>query len=34
MMEDQHGPLMDCTKEHMASSDAVILQVRRRLIRT
>ena len=32
MMEDQRGPLMDRTKEHLASSDAVIIQVRRRLI--
>ena len=32
MMEDQRGPLMDRTKEHLASSDAAIIQVRRRLI--
>ena len=34
MMEDQRGPLMDRTKEHLASSDAAIIQVRRRLIGT
>ena len=32
MMEDQRGPLMDRTKEHLASSDAAIIQVRRRLM--
>jgi phenylpropionate dioxygenase-like ring-hydroxylating dioxygenase large terminal subunit len=32
MMEDQRGPLMDRTREHLASSDAAIIQVRRRLI--
>jgi hypothetical protein len=32
MMEDQRGPLMDRTKEHLVSSDAAIIQVRRRLI--
>jgi|SwirhirootsSR3_FD_contig_81_424225_length_1571_multi_3_in_0_out_0_2 phthalate 4,5-dioxygenase oxygenase subunit len=32
MMEDQRGPLMDRTKEHLASSDAAIIQVRRRLL--
>jgi len=32
MMEDQRGPLMDRTREHLASSDAAIIQVRRRLL--
>jgi len=32
MMEDHGGPLMDRTKERLASSDAAIIQVRRRLI--
>jgi hypothetical protein len=33
MMEDQRGPLMDRTREHLASSDEAIIRVRRRLIR-
>ena len=33
MMEDQRGPLMDRTREHLASSDEAIIRVRRRLIK-
>ncbi len=34
MMEDQRGPMMDRSREHLASSDEAIIRVRRRLIRT
>jgi len=33
MMEDQRGALMDRTREHLASSDEAVIQVRRRLIK-
>ncbi len=33
MMEDQRGPIMDRTREHLASSDEVIIRIRRTLIR-
>ena len=34
MMENQWGPLADRTREHLTSSDYVIIAVRRRLLRT
>jgi len=33
MMEDQRGPIMDRSREHLASSDEIIIRVRRQLIR-
>jgi phenylpropionate dioxygenase-like ring-hydroxylating dioxygenase large terminal subunit len=33
MMEDQRGPIMDRTREHLASSDEIIIRVRRKLLR-
>jgi hypothetical protein len=32
MLEDQCSPLIDCTREHLVSSDAAIIQVQHWLI--